>query len=93
MSSELGIGFESDFPQPEPKRPGAPVELIATVLLLLSTLVAVTVVSIGIARADVLGGRSDIHAAPFAIALFIGLLFAAMGGLTAIMAGDRTRRD
>ena len=61
-------------------------------LLALSTLVAVTVVSIGIARADVLGGRGDIDAAPFAIALFIGLLFAAMGGLTAIMAGDRTRR-
>jgi len=36
-------------------RPAAPVELIAIVLLALSTLVAVTAVSIGIARADVVG--------------------------------------
>jgi hypothetical protein len=68
-------------------RSAAPVELIATVLLALSTLVAVTAVSIGIARADVLGARPD-GDAPFAIALFVGLVFAAMGGLTAIMAAD-----
>ena len=69
-------------------RSAAPVELIATVLLALSTLVAVTAVSIGIARADVLGSRVDGDGAPFAIALFVGFLFAAMGGLTAIMAHD-----
>ena len=74
-------------------RRDAPVELILTVLLALSTLVAVTVVSIGIARADVLGAHSDARVAPFAIALLIGLLFAAMGGLTAIMAGGRVRSD
>ena len=77
----------------EPSRPEAPtarpVELFATVALALSTLVAVTVVSIGIARADVLGARVDYDGAPLAIALFIGLLFAAMGGLTAFMADDR----
>jgi hypothetical protein len=90
---ELGVGFERDTAHATPKRLGAPVELILTVLLALSTLVAVTVVSIGIARADVLGAQSDARVAPFAIALFIGLLFAAMGGLTAIMAGGRVRRD
>jgi len=74
-------------------KPAAPVELIATVALALLTLVAVTAVSIGIARADVFGARADTDAAPFAIALFIGLLLSAMGGLTALMAGDGTRRD
>ena len=53
MSTESGNGFATDVPQAAPKRPGAPVEFIATVLLLLLTLIAVTVVSIGIARADV----------------------------------------
>ena len=67
-------------------RPAALVELITTVLLALSTVVAATAVSIGIARADVLGIRADGDTAPFAIALLIGLLLLAMGGLTAIMA-------
>ena len=67
-------------------RPVAKVELIATVALALSTIVAATAVSIGIARADAFGVRADGDAAPFAIALLIGLLLSAMGGLTAIMA-------
>ena len=68
------------------KRPVAWVEWIATVSLALSTVVAATAVSIGIARADVFGLRADGDAAPLAIALLIGLLLLAMGGLTAIMA-------
>jgi len=69
-------------------RPATRVELIAAAALALSTLVAVTAVSIGIARADVFGGHADSDAAPFAIALFIGLLLAAMGGLTALTAAE-----
>ena len=68
------------------KRPVALVELITTVSLALSTVVAATAVSIGIARADVFGIRADGDAAPLAIALLIGLLLLAMGGLTALMA-------
>ena len=68
------------------KRPVAWVEWIATVSLALSTVVAATAVSIGIARADVFGLRADGDAAPLAIALLIGLLLLAMGGLTAFMA-------
>jgi hypothetical protein len=68
-------------------RPAVPVELITTVLLALSTMVAATAVSIGIARADVAGIRADGDPAPFAIALLIGLLLLAMGGLTAMMTG------
>jgi glycerol uptake facilitator-like aquaporin len=68
------------------RRPVALVELIATAALALSTVVAATAVSIGIARADAFGTRADGDTAPLAIALLIGLLLSAMGGFTAIMA-------
>lgn len=70
------------------RRPVALVELIATVALALSTVVAVTAVSIGIARAAVLSARADSDPAALAIALLIGLLLLAMGGLTAMTAGS-----
>jgi len=67
------------------------VELITTAALALSTAVAVTAVSIGMARADVIGDAARGNSAPFAIALLIGLLLSAMAALTAGMAvGPRT---
>jgi hypothetical protein len=66
------------------------VELITTAALALSTAVAVTAVSIGIARADVLGSVAKGNGAPFAIALLIALLLSAAGALTAGMAGPRS---
>lgn len=66
----------------------AVVELIATAALAFSTVVAVTAVSIGIARADVFAGTAHADSAPLAIALFIGLLLTAMGGFTALMAEE-----
>jgi len=74
-------------------RPIAFVELMTTAGLALSTAVAVTAVSIGIARADVLGAATSGDSAPLAIALFIGILFAAMGALTALLAPAPRRRD
>jgi hypothetical protein len=74
-------------PAAEPKhRAIAPVELLTTAALALSTAVAVTAVSIGMARADVIGSVGNGDSAPLAIAAFIGLLFSGMGGLTALMA-------
>jgi hypothetical protein len=73
-------------------RPIALVELITTVALALSTAVAVTAVSIGIARADVVDAVARGDGVPLAIALCITLLLAVMGGLTAIVARD-PRRD
>src|SRR5438067_2076871 len=55
-------------PTTAPRRRGAPVELIAIVLLALSTLVAATAVSIGIARADMFGQQqfaSELSESPF----------------------------
>lgn len=67
-------------------RPVALVGLVTTAGLALSTVVAATAVSIGIARADVFGFRADGDPAPLAIAVLVGLLLLAMGGLTAVMA-------
>jgi len=89
MSIHTGTAHESLSPPMAASR-SRPVELFATLALALSTIIAVTAVSIGIARADVLVAHADPDAAPLAIALFMGLLFAAMGGLTAIMAEDRS---
>jgi hypothetical protein len=74
-------------------RPVALVELITTAALALSTVVAATAVSIGMARADVFGFRTDGDPSPFAIAALIGLLLLAMGGLTAIMASSPKGRE
>jgi hypothetical protein len=68
------------------------IELFTTAALALSTAVAVTAVSIGIARADVIGTVAKGDSAPFAIALFIGLLLSAMGGLTVLVATE-PRKD
>jgi hypothetical protein len=70
------------------------VELMATAALAVSLVVAVTAVSIGIARADTLRTFTDGERGPFAVALFFGLVMAAMGGLTAVMArGAEQARD
>jgi hypothetical protein len=62
------------------------VELITTAALALSTAVAVTAVSIGIARAEVIGTVTKGDSASLAIALIIGLLLAAVGAVSAIAA-------
>jgi hypothetical protein len=57
-------------------------ELIAIVGLALSTIVAATVVSVGIARADVASDVVGHEGSVFGVALMLGLIFLAMGGLT-----------
>jgi hypothetical protein len=57
-------------------------ELVAGIALALSTLVAATVVTIGIARADVASNVIDNEGALFALALLLGLLFIGIGGLS-----------
>ncbi|HEY6023262.1 MAG TPA: hypothetical protein VIV34_03690 [Pseudolabrys sp.] len=64
------------------RRTVAIAELVASLALALSTLIAATVVSVGIARADVVGNVIDNESGLFAIALLLGLLFIGMGGLT-----------
>jgi hypothetical protein len=66
------------------RRTAVVAELVATIGLALSVLAAATVVSIGVARADVAANIIDNEGGLFAIALLLGLLFIGMGGLTAL---------
>jgi hypothetical protein len=63
---------------------GLAVEVIATAGLAISLVIAMTAVSIGIARAETFGAIAERDGASLALALFLGLLFAGMGGLTAL---------
>ena len=65
------------------------VELITTAALAFSTAIAVTAVSIGIARADVIGTVVKGEGTPLAIALCIGLLLMCTGGVIAAAAPRR----
>jgi len=66
------------------RRAAAFAELIASISLALSTLVAATAVSVGIARADVVSTVIDNESGLFVIALLLGILFIGMGGLTVL---------
>jgi hypothetical protein len=66
----------------EERRTVALAALIATAALAISTIVAATVVSVGIARANVVDNVIDNEGSLFALALVLGLLFIGMGGLT-----------
>ena len=56
--------------------------LVASVGIAICTLIAATVVSVGIARADSVADVIDNEGTLFAIALVLGLAFIAMGGLS-----------
>jgi hypothetical protein len=81
------------------RRNAAVAELVATVVLTVSTLIAATAVSIGFARADTLGG-SPFAASPFAtlprtdalaLAVLLGLLFIGLSGMAAGLSAWRRR--
>jgi len=87
MSRKLsgGTAMRREFRQPitSEHRSTACVALLTTAALAVSTAVAVTAVSIGIARADVAGAAANGDGTSFALALCIGLLISATGGLMA----------
>jgi F0F1-type ATP synthase membrane subunit c/vacuolar-type H+-ATPase subunit K len=55
--------------------------LIASAALAIGTVVAATAVSVGIARASAVDGVIDNEGSLFAVALLLGLIFVAIGGL------------
>jgi len=77
-----GFGAPATRALGEERRTLALAQLIATAALTLGVIVAATVVSVGIARADigsdVIGNESGV----FAVALLLGIVFIAIGGLT-----------
>ena len=79
-----GSGFiaPTDRPLGNEHRTVVLAQLVAIAALILSTIVAATVVSVGIARANVVGNVIDNEGGLFAVALGLGLLFIGMGCLT-----------
>jgi hypothetical protein len=84
------VGFAQPAARVSVKQRVAAIELMAMVGLVVSLVVAVTAVSIGIARAETLKAVAHGDNGPFAAAVFLGLVMAGMGGLTALMARERT---
>jgi len=66
------------------RRAVAVAELVASIGLAVGTIIAATVVTVGIARADVARNIIDQESSLFAIALLLGLAFVALGGLAAL---------
>jgi hypothetical protein len=69
------------------------IELIATLALVVCLIIAATAVSIGMARAQALANIEQHDHTPLAVALFFGAVMAGMGGLTAMVAGERQTPD
>ena len=64
--------------------------IVTTISLVVSLVIAVTAVSIGIARADTLVPLADSGGGRLALAMLVALVIAGMGGLTAVMVRDGT---
>jgi hypothetical protein len=85
FTAPTGLGNE--------RRTVALAELAAIVGLALSTIVAVTVVSVDMARASVAGNVIDNEAGLFTVALLLGLVFITVGGLSAFtLPGHRQKK-
>ncbi len=79
-------------PETAGSRPATLIELIAIAALAFSTIVALTAVSIGIARADAFGGTAAPPPSPLATETVIGFVLWAMGALTLATAGRAVSR-
>jgi len=75
------------------ERRSACVQLLAGIGLAAGTLIAATVITAGIARADGLVPAPGQHTSLVAVGLVVGLLFAGMGGLTAMSLAPSRRRS
>jgi len=66
-------------------------QLLASLALALSTLIAATVLTVGIARAGVVDGVIDHEGGLFGIALLLGIAFIGLGGFS-LLPGHRQKR-
>jgi small-conductance mechanosensitive channel len=90
-SETAGFTPPAARPLGKERRSVALAELLTTVALALATLVVVTVVSAGIARASVADGVIGNEGNLFAIALLLGVIFIGFGGLS-VFAGNRPKK-
>jgi hypothetical protein len=87
-----GFSAPSDRPLGEGRRHAAFAALIATVALALCTVVAVTVMTVGIAHADGFGTVIDDEAGVFAAALLLGVIFIGFSGLSMLPPRGRAKK-
>ena len=83
-NQETGFRAPTDRALGRERRTVALAELVAGIALALSIVVLATVVSVGVARADVVEGVVGHEGSLFGIALLLGLLFIGLGGLAAL---------
>ena len=94
MSKDVTTGVEftpESVPEKAGRRPMTGVELLTIGALTVSTVIAATAVSMGIARAAVIDTIPD-HQTPIALLMLVGLILAGMVGLTALAARNRSAR-
>ena len=84
------VGFCSPERQSVPRHHSVSLELIASTALVLCTIVAAAVVSIGMARAEAIAA-SPANDSLYA-AVLVGVILAGFGGLTAVMAHVEARK-
>jgi len=83
------VGFTSPATEQKFSIRRTGIELAATVGLAVALIVAATAVSIGMARAQALGGAAHHNGFPLAIAAVgLGVVMAGWGGMTALVARD-----
>jgi high-affinity Fe2+/Pb2+ permease len=95
MSTRLeGTGFIAPAERNDGQERGttAIASLIASIVLALGTIVAATVVTVGIARAGAADSVIDNEGSLFAVALLLGLLFIGISGISFVIPRRRTHR-
>jgi len=85
-----GFRAPAEHPLGQERRAVMLAELVASMALALSTVITVTVLTVGIARANVADGVIGHESSLFGVALLFGLIFIGIGGL-AILPGDKRR--
>jgi hypothetical protein len=88
----LGFTARPDRGLGRERRTAAFAEWVATIGLAIGTLVAATALSVGIARANVVGNVIDNESGLFTLALLLGLIFIGMGGLTVFTLPHRQKK-
>jgi hypothetical protein len=93
INDDTGFAPPSTRPLGRERRSVACVQLLAGIGLAAGTLIAATVITAGISRADGLAPVAGPHTSLLAVALVVGLLFAGMGGLTVMSVAPSRRRS
>lgn len=83
-TDKTGFTPPSTRPLGRERRTVTVAELVTTAALALSTLIAATAVTMGIARANAIGTVGGHEAGVFGTALVLGFLFIVMGGIAAL---------